>query len=164
MLFFSNYNSSVNRLCSTSASGVQLPKLSSRSLVGHNPLQVSSLTVFTVFPTSTPPLTSPPITEMYVCGVWLLASQKPINRPGWWKGKFISDAGNWGGGKGEDISPKAESPPPLPAHHKQEVRAFIDRVRRDTALLPTKVHLVKAMIFPAVMYGCESWTIKKAEH
>ena len=29
--------------------------------------------------------------------------------------------------------------------------------------LPTKVHLVKAMIFPAVMYGCESWTIKKAE-
>ena len=30
--------------------------------------------------------------------------------------------------------------------------------------LPTKVHLVKAMVFPIVMYGCESWTIKKAEH
>ena len=30
--------------------------------------------------------------------------------------------------------------------------------------LPTKVHLVKAMVFPAVMYGCESWTIRKAEH
>ena len=30
--------------------------------------------------------------------------------------------------------------------------------------LPAKVHLVKAMIFPVVMYGCESWTIKKAEH
>ena len=30
--------------------------------------------------------------------------------------------------------------------------------------LPTKVHLVKAMILPVVMYGCESWTIKKAEH
>ena len=30
--------------------------------------------------------------------------------------------------------------------------------------LPTKVHLVKAMIFPVVMYGCESWIIKKAEH
>ena len=29
--------------------------------------------------------------------------------------------------------------------------------------LPTKVHLVKAMVFPAAMYGCESWTIKKAE-
>ena len=30
--------------------------------------------------------------------------------------------------------------------------------------LPTKVHLVKAMVFPVVMYGCESWTGKKAEH
>ena len=30
--------------------------------------------------------------------------------------------------------------------------------------LPTKVRLVKAMVFPAVMYGCESWTVKKAEH
>ena len=29
---------------------------------------------------------------------------------------------------------------------------------------PTKVHLVKAMVFPLVMYGCESWTMKKAEH
>ena len=29
--------------------------------------------------------------------------------------------------------------------------------------LPTKIHIVKAMVFPAVMYGCESWTIKKAE-
>ena len=36
---------------------------------------------------------------------------------------------------------------------------------RDITLLaePTKVHLVKAMVFPVVMYGCESWTIKKAE-
>ena len=30
-------------------------------------------------------------------------------------------------------------------------------------ILPTKVHLVKAMVFPVVMYGCESWTVKKAE-
>ena len=35
--------------------------------------------------------------------------------------------------------------------------------RRDITL-PTKVHLVKAMVFPVVTYGCESWTIKKAEH
>ena len=34
---------------------------------------------------------------------------------------------------------------------------------RDTTL-PTKVSLVKAMVFPVVMYGCESWTVKKAEH
>ena len=31
-------------------------------------------------------------------------------------------------------------------------------------ILPTKVHLVKVMVFPVLMYGCESWTIKKAEH
>ena len=30
--------------------------------------------------------------------------------------------------------------------------------------MPTKVHLVKAMVFPVVMYGCESWTVKKVEH
>ena len=35
--------------------------------------------------------------------------------------------------------------------------------RRDITL-PTKVHLVNSMVFPVVMYGCESWTVKKAEH
>ena len=30
--------------------------------------------------------------------------------------------------------------------------------------LPTKVHIVKAMVFPVVIYGCESWTVKKAKH
>ena len=35
-------------------------------------------------------------------------------------------------------------------------------ISRDITL-PTKVHLVKAMVFPVVMYGCESWTVKKAE-
>ena len=41
----------------------------------------------------------------------------------------------------------------------------LDRVlkSRDTTL-PTKVHLVKAMVFPVVMYGCESWSIKKTDH
>ena len=40
-----------------------------------------------------------------------------------------------------------------------------DRVLKSRDItLPTKVHLVKAMVFPVVMYGCESWTIKKAEH
>ena len=34
---------------------------------------------------------------------------------------------------------------------------------RDVTL-PKKIHLVKAMVFPVVMYGCESWTVKKAEH
>ena len=37
-------------------------------------------------------------------------------------------------------------------------------LKSKDSTLPTKVHLVKAMVFPVVMYGCESWTIKKAEH
>ena len=40
---------------------------------------------------------------------------------------------------------------------------FADAKSRDITL-PTKVRLVKAMVFPVVMYGCESWTVKKAEH
>ena len=41
----------------------------------------------------------------------------------------------------------------------------LDGILNSRAItLPTKVHLVKAMVFPVVMYGCESWTIKKAEH
>ena len=36
-------------------------------------------------------------------------------------------------------------------------------LERRGVTLPTKVHLVKAMVFPVVMYGCESWTVKKAE-
>ena len=37
-------------------------------------------------------------------------------------------------------------------------------LKRRDIMLPTKVHVVKAMVFPVVMYGCESWIIKKAEH
>ena len=41
----------------------------------------------------------------------------------------------------------------------------LDSILKSSDLtLPTKVHLVKAMVFPVVMYGCESWTIKKAEY
>ena len=36
-------------------------------------------------------------------------------------------------------------------------------IKKQRLVLPTKVHLVKAMVFPVVMYGCGSWTIKKAE-
>ena len=47
----------------------------------------------------------------------------------------------------------------------RKVMTNLDRIvkSRDTTL-PTKVHLVKAMVFPVVTYGCESWTIKKTEH
>ena len=41
----------------------------------------------------------------------------------------------------------------------------LDSIRKSRDItLPTKVHLVKAMVFPLVTYGCESWTVKKAEH
>ena len=40
----------------------------------------------------------------------------------------------------------------------------LDSIKSRDIILTTKVHLVKAMVFPVVMYGCESWTIKKAEH
>ena len=43
----------------------------------------------------------------------------------------------------------------------RKVMTNLDSIRDIT--LPTKVHLVKAMVFPVVMYGCESWTVKKAE-
>ena len=41
----------------------------------------------------------------------------------------------------------------------------LDRILKSRDItLPTKVHFVKAMVFPVVIYGCESWTIKKAKH
>ena len=47
----------------------------------------------------------------------------------------------------------------------REVMTNLDSILKSKDItLPTKVHLVKAMVFPVVMYGCESWTIKKAEH
>ena len=47
----------------------------------------------------------------------------------------------------------------------RKVMTNLDRILKSRDItLPTKVHLVKAMIFPVVMYGCESWTVKKAEH
>ena len=46
----------------------------------------------------------------------------------------------------------------------RKVMSKIDRILKSRDItLPTKVRLVKAMVFPVVMYGCESWTIKKAE-
>ena len=46
----------------------------------------------------------------------------------------------------------------------RKVMTILDSILKSRDItLPTKVHLVKAMFFPVVMYGCESWTIKKAE-
>ena len=47
----------------------------------------------------------------------------------------------------------------------RKVMTNLDSILKSRGIaLPTKVHPVKAMVFPVVMYGCESWTIKKAEH
>ena len=47
----------------------------------------------------------------------------------------------------------------------RKVMTNLDNILKSRDItLPTKVHLVKAMVFPVVMYGCESWIIKKAEH
>ena len=48
---------------------------------------------------------------------------------------------------------------------EEKVMTNLDSILKSRDVtLPTKVHLVKAMVFPVVMYGYESWTIKKAEH
>ena len=47
----------------------------------------------------------------------------------------------------------------------RKVMSHLDSIFKSRDItLPTKVHLVKAMVLPVVMYGCESWTVKKAEH
>ena len=47
----------------------------------------------------------------------------------------------------------------------RKVMTNLDSILKSRGItLPTKVHLVKTMVFPVVMYGCESWTVKKAEH
>ena len=47
----------------------------------------------------------------------------------------------------------------------KNVMTNLDNVLKSRDInLPTKIHLIKAIVFPVVMYGCESWTIKKAEH
>ena len=47
----------------------------------------------------------------------------------------------------------------------RKIMTSLDSILKSRDMtLPTKVHLVKGMVFPVVMYGCESWTIKKAEH
>ena len=47
----------------------------------------------------------------------------------------------------------------------RKVMTNLDSVLKSRDItVPTKVHLIKAMVFPVVMYGCESWTIRKAEH
>ena len=65
----------------------------------------------------------------------------------------VGGAGDAGSGPGSGRSPGAGNCNPL-----------YNILKSRDVTLPTKVHLVKAMVFPVVMYGCESWTIKRAEY
>ena len=48
---------------------------------------------------------------------------------------------------------------------RRKAMANLDRVLKSRDItLPTKLHIVKATVFPVVMYGCETWTVKKVEH
>ena len=70
----------------------------------------------------------------------------------------------WGGSK---ITADADCSQEIKRHLLLGRKAMtnLDSILRSKdTILPTKVCLVKAMVFPVVMYGCESWTVKKAEH
>ena len=53
---------------------------------------------------------------------------------------------------------------PWKESYDQDILVIDSILKSRDITLPTKVHLVKAMVFPVVMYGCKSWTIKEAEH
>ena len=61
----------------------------------------------------------------------------------------------------KSVSPKGNQPCIFIGRTQPYIYSVLQN--RDITL-PTKVHLIKAMVFPVVMYGCESWTIEKAEH
>ena len=50
------------------------------------------------------------------------------------------------------------------SHGREAMTSLYSVLKSRDITLPTKICLVKAMVFPIVMYGCESWTVKKAEH
>ena len=66
---------------------------------------------------------------------------------------------------GSKITADGDCSHEIKRHLLRKVMTNLDSIFKSTdTTLPTKVRLVKAMVFPVVMYGCESWTIKKAEH
>ena len=70
----------------------------------------------------------------------------------------------WGGSK---ISAVGDCSPDIKRHLLlgRKAMTHLDNILKSRDItLPTRVRLVKALVFPVVMYGCESWTIKKAEH
>ena len=78
----------------------------------------------------------------------------------------VTDFIGWGG-RGSKITADGDCSHEIKRHLLLERKAItnLDSILKSRDItLPTKVHLVKAIVFPVVMYGCGSWTIKKAEH
>ena len=76
----------------------------------------------------------------------------------------VTDFIFWGGSK---ITADGDCSHEIKKHllHGGKAMTSLDSILKSRDItLPTKVHLVKTMVFPVVMYGCESWTIKKVEH
>ena len=106
-----------------------------------------------------------------VVGSWLKAQHSENQDHGIWSHHFMGN--RWGNsGKCQTLffwAPKllqmVTAAMKLKDAYSLEVMTNLDSIfkSRDNTL-PTKVRLVKAMVFPVVMYGCESWTVKKAEH
>ena len=62
------------------------------------------------------------------------------------------------------LTPQDRGKTALARQPEEKSSATSEGLKSRDITLPTKVHLVNAMVFPLVMYGCESWTIKNAEH
>ena len=81
----------------------------------------------------------------------------------WEDGETVSDFIFWGSKMTADGDCSHEIKRHL--HLGRKVMTNLDSILKSREItLPTKIYLVKAMVFPVVMYGCESWTVKKAEH
>ena len=68
---------------------------------------------------------------------------------------------------GAKITADGDCSPEIKRHLllRRKVMTNLDSIFKSRDItFPTKVHLVKAMVFPVVMYGCESWTVKKVDH
>ena len=81
----------------------------------------------------------------------------------WGNSETVSDFIFWG----SKITADGDRGHKIKGHllFERKVMTNLDSILKSRDItLPTKVHLVKAMVFPVVMYGCESWTVEKAEH
>ena len=92
----------------------------------------------------------------------IMAHQFMANR---WENNGNSERLFWGALKPRQLVTAAMKLKDACLFLRRKVMTNLDSILKSRDItLPTNIHLVKAMVFPVVMYGCESWTIKKAEH